>query len=57
MISSPEELKYTTCDYNYIGLLTNYVMACLFGVLLIIAPFFVAIFYYRNFDKFEDEQF
>ena len=32
-------------------------MACLFGVLLIIAPFFVAIFYYRNFDKFEDEEF
>ena len=32
-------------------------MACLFCVLVIIAPFFVAIFYYRNFNKFEDEKF
>ena len=32
-------------------------MACLFLVLVVLAPFFVAIFYYRNFDKFEDEEF
>lgn len=51
------QLKYTKYSFDYLGSMTDYIMGCFLAMLIIIAPLFVAIFYYRNFAKFEDEEF
>lgn len=50
-------LKYSNCDFKFFGSWVNYFSAVIFAGILVIAPFFIAVFYYRNFHRFEDEEF
>lgn len=50
-------LKYTGCNFNYIGSWVNYFFACLFAALIVAAPFFILGFYHYHFIAFSEEEF
>jgi hypothetical protein len=50
-------LKYASCNFQYLGSWVNYFLAILFACMLVAAPFFIVGFYWRNFEQLTDEEF
>jgi hypothetical protein len=50
-------LRFTSCNFLYLGSWVNYFYAVGFAAVIIAAPLFVVFFYSRKFSRFEDEDF
>ena len=47
-------LRYGSCNFKILGSWVNYLYAVLFGAVIVAMPFFILIFYCKNFDKLKD---
>ena len=50
-------LRYGTCNFKVIGSWVNYIYAVIFAAAIVIMPFFILIFYCKNFHKLKDKEF
>lgn len=50
-------LKYANFSVRYYGSFVNYILAIMFGILLISTPIFIIVFYGINFRKLHDKKF
>ena len=50
-------LRYGSCDFKVLGSWVNYFYAVFFAAIIVAMPFFILIFYCKNFLKLKDKEF